>query len=328
MKPQGVMVLVVLLIFGFVHPTPAQPAGQAVGPRCVVDPDWPQKPDDFQWAAMPGIAIDAQDQIYLFTRSKPAVQVYRPDGSLVRTWEVDGFEGAHFIRIDRDGNIWTTDVKRHLVQKHSPDGKLLLTLGKADQPGTEPGLFNKPTDTVLLPSGDLFISDGYGNRRVVHYDRNGRFVKAWGESGDQPGQFALPHSIAADSKNRLYVADRENARIQVFNTDGEVLAVWDHLITPWGLYITKDDEIWVSGSSPLRQDQQGWLVIPPGDQVVLKLNTKGEVLERHKLPKNEEGTGQPGETNWVHGIAVDSQGNLYLGDIQGQRAQKFRRVGG
>ncbi|MCH5374005.1 MAG: hypothetical protein JJ992_08515, partial [Planctomycetes bacterium] len=208
MKPHRITILVLFLVFGAAYTSLAQPRG----PRYEVDPDWPQKPEGVQWAAMPGIAIDTQDQIYLFTRTKPAVQVYRPDGTLVRQWNVDGFEGAHFIRIDHQGNIWTTDVKRHVVQKYSPEGKLLLTLGQLDQPGTAEGQFDKPTDTVVLPSGDLFISDGYGNRRVVHYDRNGRFDQAWGESGNQPGQFALPHSIVADSKNRLYVADRENAR--------------------------------------------------------------------------------------------------------------------
>jgi DNA-binding beta-propeller fold protein YncE len=177
---------------------------------------------------------------------------------------------------------------------------------------------------AVLPSGDIFVSDGYGNRRIVHFDANGKYINEWGQAGTEPGQFALPHSIVADSQGRLYVADRENARIQVFNTKGKLLAVWENLITPWGLWMTKKVEIWVCGSSCVRKEGTNeWLVLPPSDQLVMKLNLKGEVLLRVPLPKTTVPPGKLGEVNWVHGIAIDSQGNLYLGDIQGSRAQKF-----
>lgn len=127
----------------------------------------------------------------------------------------------------------------------------------------------------------------------------------------------------ADSKERLYVADRENSRIQVFDTKGKLLAVWAELITPWCLWLTKDNELGVCGSSPVKEDTGKWLVYPPLDQLLVKLSLKGEVLLRVPLQKTAVPPGMPGELNWVHGIAVDSQGNLYLGDIQGQHAQKF-----
>ena len=297
------------------------PAGKV---RCVVDPAWPQKPDSFTWGAMSGITVDAQDQIYLFNRSRPTVQVYRTDGTLVRSWSTANPKGTHHIKLDPEGNVWLADFRDHVVLKYSPQGKLLLTLGEAGHKGCDEGHFNGPTDMAILPNGDVFISDGYWNQRVVHFDKRGRFVKAWGEKGTGPEQFALPHAIAADSKNRLYVADRNNARIQVFNTEGKLLAVWDDLLTPWGFAMTSDDKIWVCGSSRVRQpDGDGWVIAPPPDQLLMKLDTDGKALLRVPLRKTADSPGKPGEVDWVHCVAVDSKGDLYLGDIQGKRAQKF-----
>lgn len=304
----------------------AEKPGESAGGhlRCVVDPTWPQRPESFTWGAMSGITVDAHDQVYLFNRSQPTVQVYRADGTLVRTWSTANPSGTHHIKLDPEGNVWLADFRSHVVEKHSPDGKLLLTLGEANKPGCDDRLFNGPTDVAFLPNGDAFISDGYGNRRVAHFDREGRFVKAWGEEGTGPGQFALPHAIAIDSKSRLYVADRNNGRIQVFTPQGDLLAVWDDLIMPWGLAVTGNDEIWVCGSSRVRQPGgQGLVVSPPPDQLLVKLGPDGKVRLRIPLDTIAAPPGKPGEVDWVHAIAVDSQGNLYLGDIQGKRAQKF-----
>lgn len=300
--------------------------------QCVVVPSWPQKPEQFKWAQMPGVTVDARDQVYIFTRSRPAVQIYRTNGTFVRSWDMDDFTGSHFIRIDRAGNIWTSNISSHTIRKYNPEGKLLLTLGEPGHAGADHGHFDKPTDMVVMPGGDIFVTDGYGNRRVVHFDANGKYLNEWGKAGAEPGQFALPHSIVADSHERLYVADRENARIQVFDTKGKLLAVWENRITPWGLWMTKKDELWVCGSSCVKKEvPQGtagagaseWEVLPPPDQLLMKLNLKGEVLLRVPLTKTTDPPGKAGELNWVHGIALDSQGNLYLGDIQGMRAQKF-----
>ena len=244
----------------------------------VLDPAWPRQPGHPAWGQMPGIALDAHDQIYLSTRSAPAVQVYRTDGTFVRAWDIQNAAGAHFIRVDPEGNIWTTDIKSHLVCKHSPDGRRLLTLGEAGRPGADEKHFDRPTDVVVLPAGDIFVSDGYGNRRIVHFDRTGKFLHQWGEAGARPGQFALPHAIVADARGRLYVADRENARIQVFDTSGKLLAVWADVITPWGLCLAGKDGLWVCGSSPVKKEgTDEWAVLPPPDQMVLKLSLEGRV---------------------------------------------------
>lgn len=292
--------------------------------RYVVDPTWPQKPSNLTWGQMPGIALDGHGQVYISTRSSPAVQVYRTDGTFVRAWDFKDAAGAHFIRIDPEGNVWTTDINSHLVCKHSPEGKLLLMLGEAGHAGTDEKHFDRPTDVAVLPRGDIFVSDGYGNRRVIHFDKTGKCINQWGQAGAKPGQFALPHAIVADAHERLYVADRDNARIQVFDTRGKLLAVWADLITPWGLYLTSKEELWVCGSSPVKKEGTNeWAVTPPPDQIVMKLSLQGQVLLRVPLTKTTTPPGKTGELDWVHGIAVDAQGNLYLGDIQGRRAQKF-----
>ncbi len=297
---------------------------QSSTPQFDVETTWPQKPDHFKWAQMPGVTIDHQDHIYIFTRSNPAVQVYHSDGTFLRAWNVEDANGAHFIRIGPAGNIWAANIRSHTIRKYTPDGKLLLTLGEPGRAGADRSHFDRPTDMVILPSGDIFVSDGYNNRRIVHFDATGNYVNEWGEDGTEPGQFALPHSIVADSHGRLYVADRENARIQVFDTKGKLLAVWDDLIAPWGLWMSKDDEIWACGSSAKKKEgTDEFDILPPPDQIVLKLNRKGKVLQRVSLKMTTVPPGNLGELNWVHGIAFDSKGNLYLTDIQGHRAQKF-----
>jgi len=193
-------------------------------------------------------------------------------------------------------------------------------------PGEDATHLNRPTDVAITPAGDVFVADGYGNNRVVHFDREGRFVKAWGKMGTGPGEFSLPHSIVVDSRGRLYVADRNNARIQVFDPQGKFLTEWRNIMVPWGLAITAKDEIWACGCSPMtwRKDDR-YLSCPPKDQLIVRFDTSGRVLQLWALPLGTEGKEQPGEVNWLHGVALDSQGNLYVGDIIGKRAQKLLR---
>jgi sugar lactone lactonase YvrE len=300
---------------------PAAPGGLQ-GYR--VDPTWPRKPANITWGDVPGVAVDAKDQVWVFTRNAPNLQVYSPAGDLVTTWPHLEHKFAHHIRFDREGNVWLADVGLHTVRKFTPDGKLLLTLGTPGVSGVDETHMNKPTDMAITPAGDIFVSDGYGNNRVVHFDRTGKFVKAWGKLGSGPGEFNLPHSICMDSKGRLYVADRSNARIQVFEQSGAFVEQWRNLIIPWGLWITPMDEIWACGSSPsLERNDQGMAGIPPPDQVFMRFTTAGRLLELWCPKLGLEGHEKPGETGWVHAVAMDSKGNLYAGDIKGKRVQKF-----
>jgi hypothetical protein len=225
---------------------------------------------------------------------------------------------------DSAGNVWIADIGNHVVEKYTPEGKLLLTLGTKGQAGRDRQHLNQPTDMAFGPAGDVYVSDGYGNSRVVHYDQRGNYVSEWGEFGHAPGQFSTPHAIATDAKGRVYVADRNNVRIQVFDGRGKFIEEWRDLMVPWGFCVTKDDALWVCGSSPMqwRKNDEA-LGCPPKDQVVMKFNTAGKLLRLITFPKGLDGMERPGELNWVHAIAIDSRGNLYAGDIIGKRAQKF-----
>lgn len=288
--------------------------------------NWPEKPAEFTWAAMPGVAVDTEDNVWLFTRSTPAVQVYSPEGRYLFGWG-DG-KGAHHIKIDREGFIWTSDIERHIVQKHDRNGTVLMTIGVPDEAADDQSHLYMPTDMAFASNGDIFVSDGYGNARVVHLTKDGEFVKAWGSLGTEDGKFSIPHAIAVDSKNRVYVADRNNVRVQVYNTDGELIDSWKNIVVPWGFWVTEKDEIWICGSSPMPWHTDPKyktlpLGCPPKDQLIMKFNTDGKLLQLFTFPKGEDGKEAPGELNWVHCIALDSKGNVYLGDIMGKRLQKF-----
>jgi hypothetical protein len=291
-----------------------------------VDPSWPRKPASAEWGAMPGVAVDPQDRVWIFTRAVPPVQVYDAGGRFLRAWGQDQVKTAHHIKFDAQGRVWLADIGHHVVMQFTPEGELLKTLGTRGQPGADETHLDRPTDMAITPAGEVFVSDGYGNNRIVHFDKDGRFVKAWGRLGTAPGEFSLPHAIALDAQGRLYVADRNNVRVQVFGQDGRFLAQWPDLIVPWGLWVTAADEIWVCGSSPMPwRAGDAVLGCPPKDQVFMKFNTGGKLLQLWTVPKGADGHEQPGDCNWVHALAVDSQGNIYAGDIVGKRAQKFVR---
>lgn len=289
-----------------------------------VDPRWPQRPDGLEWGHMPGVTVDRQDQVWLFTRSQVPVQAFAADGRFLCAWGEGLVKSSHHIKVDPEGNVWLADNLRHVVRKFTPWGELLLTIGTLDEPGCDDTHLNGPTDMAITPAGDVFVADGYGNSRVAHFDPQGRFVKAWGELGVEPGQFSLVHTIGVDSQGHLFVGGRNEVRIQVFDQQGQLLDVWRNLIVPWGLFVTPADDIWVVGSSPMRwqpgQDQLGG---PPKDQVFMKFSPDGRVRQIWTVPLGADGHERPGECNMVHGVGVDSQGNLYVGDIKGRRVQKF-----
>jgi DNA-binding beta-propeller fold protein YncE len=291
-----------------------------------VDPAWPERPKDMPWGAMSGVAIDKAGRIWMLTRANPPVQVYDAAGKFVRSWGTEAIKTGHGFRLDGDDNVWVTDVVKHVVMQFTPEGKLLKTLGTLGVLGEDRTHLNMPTDMVVTPTGEVFVADGYGNNRIVHFDRDGRFVKAWGKLGTGPGEFSIPHSIVRDSKGRLYVADRNNVRIQVFDENGKFLDQWPNLLVPWGLCMGHNDEIWVCGSSPMPWiGDQAYLSCPPKDQLVMRFSPSGKLLALWTIPKGTDGQEKPGEVNWLHDMAVDAHGNLFLGDINGKRIQKFVR---
>jgi sugar lactone lactonase YvrE len=291
-----------------------------------VDPSWPRRPEHvkpFGWVS--GMAIDANQNIWLFNKGPDPVQVYTTDGKFVRTWGKNSFVDPHHLRIDHDGNIWVADFGLHVVQKYTPEGKLLLTLGVRGQSGEDKARFNRPTDMAIAKNGDIFVTDGYGNRRVVHFDKDGKFKNAWGTFGSKPGQFVLPHVIVMDSQGKLYVGDRNSGRIQVFDQSGKFLDQWSNLIMPWGISVTRNDHLWVCGSSPHWWYRDG--KYPEiRDQLFMRFSPDGKVRQIWTIPKGVEKKAQPGDGIGVHCIVEDKTGNLYVGDIYGERAQKFVAV--
>ena len=295
-----------------------------------VDPNWPQKAPGIEWRQVPGVAVDPSDNVWVFTRAETPVQVYSPEGKLIRSWGKGLVKTAHHIKLDTHGNVWIADSGLHTIRKFTREGELLLTLGTPQTKGEDDSHFWMPTDMAFAKNGDILVSDGYGNSRVVRYDSNGKFLSAWGTMGTGPREFSLPHAIAIDSRDRVYVADRNNARIQVYSSTGDLLDSWTNLIIPWGFWIDANDDLWVCGSSPMTwshhpKQTSSPLGVPPKDQIVMRFNTSGKLLQLWTFPKAEDGKEKPGDLNWVHGIALDSKGNLYLGDIIGKRIQKFTR---
>lgn len=173
-----------------------------------------------------GVAVNSKGHIYLFQRTKPMLTEYDEKGDFVQSLGEGLFAHPHGLRIDRDDNLWTTDDGNNLVLKLSPTGSVLLVLGRINTAAEAEWLFNKPADVAFANNGDIYVADGYGNSRVVKFDRDGNYIKAWGKYGTAPGEFNLPHTVAVDQEGRVYVGDRENQRIQIFDGDGNFLKQW------------------------------------------------------------------------------------------------------
>ncbi len=311
-----------------------QPADADMALPVVYQPveTWPDKlPAAPVTKGMRGLTIDRQERIWTLNNGEQVVQVYSTDGKYLFGWGEGLFKSAHGVRIAPDGSVWIVDAQDHTVRKFDEKGHLLLTLGTLNEIGEDEKHFNKPTDVAITPSGEVFVADGYINNRIVHFDARGRFIKAWGKRGLGVGELNLPHGIALDSKGRLYVVERNNARIQVFDQNGKSLGLWSNLLIPWGIHITPRDEVYVCGSSPMpytgfEGNGRKMLGVPPKDQLVMKFDTTGRVLELACFPQGAQHDWRPGQLIWVHSIAVDHGGNLYLGDVYAPHAQKFMRV--
>jgi DNA-binding beta-propeller fold protein YncE len=204
-------------------------------------------PDGWKFGRVSAVATDSQGEVYVFQRGKKAdpIVVFDKDGKYLRSWGKGMFGNPHAIRIDREQNVWITDNGDHQVMKFDRRGNLLLTLGTKGAAGTDDKTFNRPTDIAWAPNGDFYVSDGYGNSRVVKFSKAGKYMTAWGKKGAGPGEFNLPHSVAVDSKGQVYIADRENNRMQVFDSNGKFLKEWKHLGSAQNVFITPKDEMWI-----------------------------------------------------------------------------------
>lgn len=204
-------------------------------------------PEGWKFGRVSAVTTDSKGEVYVFQRNKKVdpIIVFDGKGKYLRSWGRGFFANPHGLRADREDNIWAVDNEHHQVYKFTREGKLLQTWGVKGQIGTDDKTFNRPTDIAFASNGDFYVADGYGNSRVVHCDKTGKYVRAWGKRGSAPGEFHIPHTIAIDSQDRVYVSDRENNRIQIFTADGKFLKQWTHLGSTQGMFITPNNELWI-----------------------------------------------------------------------------------
>ena len=259
-------------------------------------------PDGWEFGRVSAVATDAAGRVFVFHRNMkidPLI-VFDASGKYLRSWGKGTFVNPHGVRIDRDNNVWLIDNGTHQVIKFTNEGQPLMTLGIKGQPGTDARTFNKPTDIAFAPNGDFYVSDGYGNSRVVKFSRDGRFLFDWGKKGAGPGEFNLPHQVQLDSKGRVWVSDRENNRIQCFDAGGKFLKQWTHLGATQGISITPGDEMWIithrNNIENLNYDTLA------GRIMKIDLET-GRILGSMESPG--------------HWISVSAKGEIFIGSLTG-----------
>ncbi len=204
-------------------------------------------PEGWKFGRVSAVATDQANNVYAFQRGPKAdpIVVFAPDGRYLRSFGKGLFKSPHGLRLDAEQNVWITDTALHQVMKFSNDGKLQLTLGTAGTTGSDQQTFNRPTDIAFAANGDVYVSDGYANSRIVKFSKDGKYLMEWGKAGRGPGEFQVPHGVAVDPAGLVYVADRENNRVQIFTSDGKFLRQWTHTGSPQSIFITKDGQFWM-----------------------------------------------------------------------------------
>jgi peptidylamidoglycolate lyase len=293
--------------------------------------NWPQLPAGYTLSQVTGVGIDKAQHVFLFHRTgrqwtepfpdsmisvNTILMLDRQSGKILNSWGANHFAMPHGLTVDKDDNVWVTDVALHQVFKFTHDGKLLMTLGQARQSGTDSLHFSLPTDVAVGNDGSFYVSDGYGNSRVVKFSREGRYLFAWGTKGDQPGQFNTPHGIDLDAAGNVYLADRENNRIQKFDADGKFISLWknDRAEQLYSVSVNKQS------NEVFAVDYLTQLKINPLGSDIMHFDTSLNFISRSGR------SGQyKGPISRYHDIAVDNEGNIYVGDILGNTIQKFAK---
>jgi hypothetical protein len=251
------------------------------------------------------------------------IRLYDGSGALLRSFGAGLFAWPHGLYVDAENNIWVTDAragdgKGHQVVKMSSRGVVLMRLGEAGTPGSDAVHFNGPTAVVVAQNGDIFVADGHeldSNNRIVRLARNGTFLDSWGGSGKLFGQFLVPHALALDSRGRLFVADRDNNRIQIFDQEGELLDVWTQFGRPSGLYIDANDTLYVSDNQSNAERNPGW---PRG----IRIGSARDGIVSAFIPDPDFDPANAQETG-AHGVAADASGNVYGAEVGSQTVRIY-----
>ena len=266
-----------------------------------VDANWAQLPQGTTWnGSTSWITADGKGNVLVLVRTAPYFRFFTRDGKFVKAAGDDGlFQNAHSVTIDSQGFLWVTDAAAHLVQKFSPDGRLLMTLGKKGVTGdnTSRDSFNQPNHVAIAPNGDIYVSDGYQNSRVVHFSGNGQFVRIiGGVKGSQPGQLQLPHGVALDSRGRILVNDSDNQRVSVFDKEGKFVETWPYP-SRGGIQVTPDDTVYISD-------------VNAGIVNIVKNGKKIDSVSADR----------------AHGMGVDTDGSIYVSGASRMTVMKITKA--
>ena len=285
--------------------------------------DWETLPPGYAWQEASAVAVNAKDEVYVYNRSDHPIIVFDSDGKYLRDWgDPTMYPRAHGITFAPDGTLFLVDDGDHTVRKCTPEGKVIFTLGTPGLPSEymsgQP--FHRPTDVAIDPNtGEFYVADGYGNSRVHKYSPDGVLLFSWGEPGVDPGQFNITHNIATDVDGYLYVADRENHRVQIFDSKGNYETQWKDMHRPCALYVSADQHIFVGELGAGMNVNRHMPNIGPWISVY---NRSGE-----RLARIGEGFGEgPGQFVAPHDITMDSMGNLYVGEVAWTNMKNFGEI--
>lgn len=285
---------------------------------------WAKLPADRPWGAAPAISIDREGHIWVFERcgantcagrTENPVLEFDASGELLTSFGAGMFVFPHGIFVDQDDNVWVADGdgkdgKGHIVVKFSPSGKILMTLGNPGVAGDGPDTFNRPTGVVVAPNGDIFVCDGHGgdsNARIVKFSKEGKYLTSWGKKGKAPGEFDTLHGIALDSRGRVFVVDRGNNRIQIFDPNGKFLDQWTQFGNPSGIYIDRNDVIYVADDTSNPKTRPDW-----PRAIRIGSAKDGSVTALIPDPDAED-------------VVADAQGNVYAAEVTGKMIRKFAK---
>ena len=272
-----------------------------------------------------GVATNSKGHIFVYTRSQ-ATRLFEFDAKGTYVREIGeglyGFAFAHAVRVDPQDNIWAVDEGSNMVIKFNPEGRVVMVLGRRPEPAEpaptapEPYRFDRPTDVGWDAAGNIFVTDGYGNSRVVKYDKNGRFLKSAGSKGSAPGQLNLPHTMAMDAKGNVYVGDRSNSRIQVFDNDLNFKAIYDQVGAPWAMCITPGPHQYLYSSNSSPDNNNSLIEAVTGE--IYKMELDGTILGKFGHPGKKLG-----EFGTVHEIDCRNENELLVSEITAWRVQKL-----
>jgi hypothetical protein len=310
-----------------------QPTNSLPTPYRTIE-NWARMPEGRTWGSTAGVAIDRIGNIWVAERcganscagsNLAPILEFDSSGKLLASFGADMFVFPHGITADRDGNIWVTDGdgkdgKGHQVFKFSPKGKVLLTLGKAGVAGDGEDTFNRPSAVAIAANGDIFVADGHGgesNARIVKFSKDGRFIMAWGKKGPAPGELNIPHALAFDSKGRLFVADRGNNRIQIFDQNGKFIDQWPQFSRPSGIFIDRNDVMYVadSESGSVAKDHAAW-------KRGIRIGSAKDGSVTAFIPDPNTDPNYTG-TSAAEGVSADTHGVIYGAEVGPKDLKKY-----